>query len=92
MHPSKDRVFHLAVHMGWVDFDLGCSVHAKFCPSCGGIWQKWLGGWTTWWNIKIKVNPTQVHDEMRHPEVRSLMADAIADGGPEPDVLPNGDT
>ena len=32
-----------------------------------GIWQKWLGSWTRWWNTKIKVNPTQLHEQLVHP-------------------------
>ena len=32
-----------------------------------GIWQKWLGRWARWWNTQIKVNPTQVIDQMNHP-------------------------
>ena len=29
-----------------------------------GIGQKWLCSWARWWNTQIKVNPTQVSEEM----------------------------
>ena len=32
-----------------------------------GIWQKWLGSWARWRNTQIKVNQTQVHEQMGHP-------------------------
>ena len=33
------------------------------------IWQKRLGNWASWWNMQIKVNPTQVYEQLRHPVV-----------------------
>ena len=55
------------IHLGWVDFYLSCST---FCPvllGLMGIWQKGLCNWARWWNTQIKVNPTQVLEQMNHP-------------------------
>ena len=40
-----------------------------------GIWQKWLGSKATWWNNQIKVNPTQVSEQMNRPvfQFKSVM-------------------
>ena len=32
-----------------------------------GVWQKRLGSWARWSNIQIKVNRTQVHEQMGNP-------------------------
>ena len=32
-----------------------------------GIWQMLLGSWARWWNCQIKVNPTQVYDQLGRP-------------------------
>ena len=43
------------------------------CPILLGLeetWQKWLGSWTRWWNTHIKVNPTQVSEQMDNPVER----------------------
>ena len=53
--------------LGWVELDLECSIVCPIQPGLVGIWQKWLGSWTRWWSTQIKVNPTQVHEQMRHP-------------------------
>ena len=37
-----------------------------------GIWQKRLGNRARWWNTGIKVHPTQVHEQMGHPVLKSL--------------------
>ena len=58
------RVSHLVEHVGWVDFAFGCSTTCQILPGLWGILQKCTGSWTTWWNIQIKVNLTQVHDQM----------------------------
>ena len=65
--PTIYRVSHLVLHLGWADFGLGYSTTCQIMPGLWGIWQKWLGSWATWWSIQINVNPTQVHDQMRHP-------------------------
>ena len=31
------------------------------------IWQKRLGSWARWWKTRIKVNPSQVCEQMGHP-------------------------
>ena len=31
--------------------------------------QKGLDNWARWWNIQIKVNPTQVHEQLGHPVI-----------------------
>ena len=57
---SQCRVAHLLANLGWVDFDLGSSPGwwpATFLP-------KQVGG-----TSQIKVNPTQVRQEMGHPVV-----------------------
>ena len=61
------RVSHLLVHLGWVDLDLRCSTVCPILPGLIGIWPKRLCSWARWWNAKIKVNPTQVHEQMGHP-------------------------
>ena len=64
---SKYRVSHLVVHLGWVDLDFECSTVCPFLLGPMRIWQKRLGSWASWWNTQIKVNATQMHDQMRHP-------------------------
>ena len=34
---------------------------------CLGWWGFCRSSWTSWWNTQIKVNPTQVHEQMGHP-------------------------
>ena len=44
--------------LDWVDMNFECSTVGLInLPGLMGIWQKWL----RWWDIQIKVNPTQVH-------------------------------
>ena len=60
------RVSHKVVGMVGLTWILSFTV----CPILlgpMGIWQKWLGRWARWWNTQIKVNPTQVHEQMGHP-------------------------
>ena len=49
-----------------------------------GIWQNRLYSWARWLNTQIKVNPTQVHEQMntlhlrfKFMEVAANMADAL---------------
>ena len=50
--------------LDWVDMNFECSTVGLInLPGLMGIWQKWL----RWWDIQIKVNPTQVHNQMGHP-------------------------
>ena len=55
-----------------VELDLGHSTYPLPAPVVlgqMGVWLNWLCSWATWWNIQIKVNPTQVHDHKPHPVV-----------------------
>ena len=36
MHACKYRVSHLVVHLGWVDFDMGCSTACQILPE---LWE-----------------------------------------------------
>ena len=60
------RVSHLLVDLGWVGY-FECSTVCPILLGLVEIWQKRLGSWTRWWNIQIKVNPNQVHEQIRHP-------------------------
>ena len=56
-----------ALGLGWVDLYSWWSI---VCPNLHGqmgILQDQPGSWARWWNIQIKVNPTQVHDHQPHP-------------------------
>ena len=61
------RVIHLVVHLGWVDFDLDVPpsfpAAQPFLPNFYQPMQNWADSGT----LKIRVNPTQVDDEMNHP-------------------------
>ena len=56
---------HLLANLGWVDFDLGCSI---ILPSYSATSSKFpsaqaeFGG-----TVKIQVNSTQVRQDMGHP-------------------------
>ena len=63
----KYRVYHLLVDLGWVDLGFECSTVCRILRGLTGIRQKRLGSWARWWNFLIKVNPTQVHEQMGHP-------------------------
>ena len=68
---SKYRVIRQLWDLGWVDSDFSCST---VCPvQLGLMWirQNRLCSWVRWWNTDIKVNPTQVSEQMNHP-VESL--------------------
>ena len=53
--------------LGCVDLYFECSTVCPILPRLWRIWQKWLCRWARWWNIQIKVNPTQVYDQLGHP-------------------------
>ena len=55
--------------LGWVDLDFECSTVLPILPGLMGIWQKWLSSRTRWRNTKIKVNSTQVHEQIHHHPV-----------------------
>ena len=57
------RVNHLLANLGWVDFDFACSTLCLVLPGLMGNWQNQAEGGTG----KIKVNPTEVPQEMCHP-------------------------
>ena len=54
------RVSHLWTGLSSV------TLSAKFCL---GKWEFGRSGWARWWNTQIKVNLTQVHEQMGHPVV-----------------------
>ena len=58
--PSGDR-------LGFIDSNFDCSTVCPTVPRLVGIWQKWHGSWAKWWNTQMKVNQTQVYDQMKHP-------------------------
>ena len=58
------RVGMVVSYTGWVDFEFGHSGQALLWQM--GIWQNGLCCWARWWNIQIKVNPTQVTDHPTH--------------------------
>ena len=59
MLPPIYRLSHLLVHLGFVDLYVECSTICLM-----EIGPRWLGSWTSWWNIQIKVH---VNEQMSHP-------------------------
>ena len=53
--------------LGFVDLNFECSTVCPTLLGLLGIWQKRLGSWARWWNREIKVNPTQVYEDMGRP-------------------------
>ena len=53
--------------LGLVGLDSGHSTTCLVVVRHIEDWLNWLCRWATWWNIQIKVNPTQVHDHELHP-------------------------
>ena len=64
---SEYRMSNLVVHLVWVDLDLDvpqcCPLCWPFLPNSPQPRQNLAGSGTP----KIKINPTQAHDHMRHP-------------------------
>ena len=58
------RVTHLLANLGWVDLDFDCSAVCPILLGLVEIWQKRLSSCAT---SQIKVNLTQVRQEMGHP-------------------------
>ena len=56
------RVSQQVSELGWVDLDLGCSTTLLGCRVASYNSGSPAGG-----TPQIKVNPTQVRDQMRHP-------------------------
>ena len=68
-------VIHLVVHSGLVD--LRTFYVFRFCTILLGlmtIWQIGLSSWARRCNFQIKVNSTEVHDQMNHPVFRSYLS------------------
>ena len=63
----KYREVHLLANLGWVDFDFGCSTLCLVLPGLMGYWQNWLSSWEEGGTSQIKVNPTEVRQEMNPP-------------------------
>ena len=53
--------------LDWVDLNFERSTVCPILPGLMGIRQKRLGRWARWCNTEIKVNPTQVLEQMGHP-------------------------
>ena len=62
-------LYALRPGLGWVDFDFSCFTICTVLLRLMGIRQKRLCSWAIWWNTQIKVNLTQVHEQMGHPVV-----------------------
>ena len=60
------RVTHLLVNLGWVDFNFGCYTLCLVLPGPMRNWQNWLSCWARGGTSQIKINPTQVRQEMCH--------------------------
>ena len=58
---------YLPVDWVWVDLDFERSTVCLILLGLMEIWQKQLGKWARWWNTQMKINPTQVHEQMGHP-------------------------
>ena len=56
--------------LGFVDLNFECSTVCPILLGLMGICHKRLGRCARRWNIQIKVNPTQVYDQLGHPVVR----------------------
>ena len=67
MFVSKYRVFHLLMHLGWVDFDLGvppsCPAAQPLLPRSHQPRQNCADSGT----LKIKVNPSQGNEQLAYP-------------------------
>ena len=62
------RVTHLLANLGWVDLDFDCSTVCPILLGLVGILQKFLSSWARdRGTSQIKVNPTEVRQEMGHP-------------------------
>ena len=59
-----DSVFR-APGFGWLNF-------FRILLGQMRVWQNWLGSWERWWNIRAKVNPTQVRDHQSHSVLDAL--------------------
>ena len=63
------RVIHLVV--GCVNLNFECSTVCPILPGLMVIWQKCQFCLERWWNIKIKINPTQVHNQTKKQSTRT---------------------
>ena len=45
----------------------GCSTVCPILLGLMGVWRKLLAKCARWWNTEIKVNPSQVREQMGHP-------------------------
>ena len=62
----------------WIlDLDLGSSTVCLVLLRLMGIGPKRLYNWARSWNTRIKVNPTQVHEQMNHPVDWSLEGERL---------------
>ena len=60
------RVSHLLVNLGWVNSEFESSTVCQVLLGLMRICQKCLASLARWLNKQVKVNPTQVHEQMRH--------------------------
>ena len=64
MRAREYRMTHLLANLGWIDLDFDCSTVCPILLGLMGMCQKRLQDGGT---AQIKVNPTQVRQEMGHP-------------------------
>ena len=59
LHVRTGWHIYLLAHLGWVDFDFGCSTLCLILPGLMGNFQNWLSSWARWWNIpnQSQLNP-----------------------------------
>ena len=57
-------VRQVVVDLGWVYIYFGHSATCPILPGWLEVWQNGLYSWAGWWNIEIKVNPTQVYKHL----------------------------
>ena len=69
LHAARYRASHLVVDLVWLTCILIVPLSAQLCLGFVGIWQNWLGSRAKYWKPQIKVNQTQVCDQMGHPVI-----------------------
>ena len=68
---------HVLVDWVWLTWISSVSLSALPCLGLMGIWQKRLGSWASWWKTEIKVNPTQVYEDMGRPIIHLQKANSF---------------
>ena len=60
--------------LGWIDFILERSNLFSFLLRLMRTKEKWMGRWASWWNTKVKVNPTEVNEQTGPVETWTTLA------------------